>query len=60
MHSQLSITVSQIHQQELRQAARQARAASQPTTRSERTRRFRFTARTRQTVPAISATARMA
>jgi hypothetical protein len=61
MNSQLLSTVSQIHQQELRQAAsqartaNQARATSQPKTRTERSRRFRLTLRAPRSAPAISA-----
>lgn len=53
MNSQLLLAVSQIHQQELRQAARQERAVSQPRTRTRFAiaRRFRINAGTRRTAP---------
>lgn len=60
MNSQLSFAVSQIHQHELRQAAREARAASRPRTRFAFPRRFQVIARTRRTASAISAHAEMA
>jgi hypothetical protein len=57
MNSQLLLTVSQIHQQELRHAAAQARLVSQPRPRKRLTlpRHFRVTAGSRQATPAISA-----
>lgn len=57
MHPQLSMAVSQIHQQELRQAAREARMVSQPRTGTQFAvaRRFRVKAETRRPAPAISA-----
>ncbi|HEY1523957.1 MAG TPA: hypothetical protein VGF70_13170 [Solirubrobacteraceae bacterium] len=56
MNSQVLLAVSQIHQQELRQAAQQARLVRQPRrrTRFALPRHLGFTARSRQTVPAIS------
>lgn len=57
MNSQLLLAASQVHQQELRQAAREARAASRPRTpmRFALARRFRVNTGTRRTVPAIAA-----
>jgi hypothetical protein len=57
MNSQLLSAVSQLHQQELRQAAQQARLVRQPRprTRFGLPRHFRITAHTRQAVPAVSA-----
>lgn len=56
MNSQLSFAVTQIHQQELRQAAAEARSASQPRSRTRLAlpRHFRFTARTRPAVAPIA------
>ena len=55
MNSQLSFAVSQIHQQELRQAARAARAVSRPRTRFTLARRLLVSPRLRPTAPALPA-----
>ena len=57
MNSQLSFAVSQIQQQELRRAAREARLVSQPRTRAQFAilRRFRVKTGTRRTAPVVTA-----
>ena len=60
MNSQLLLAVSQVHQEELRQAAREARLASRPRSRARFavSRRFRISTRTGRPAPVIPAQAR--
>jgi hypothetical protein len=60
MNSQLSVAVSQIHQQELRQAAREAQMAGRTERRHGRSRRFSVTLWAPRSVPVVAARVRAA